>query len=207
MKPMLQLLETANLKSHKEMNEYSCYLCQIPIKTAKQLVNHVKGRPHREVFESRKRNEKRYDYNRDNPGRYRQVDQEPEVTLRRSTRRVQHTRERYVLHQNNYIESGDNRVNSHIGPGPDCSSEDYEQEPPDNPTEDNPHDTYVSFQLPVRSPSLREPNLMTHSMKVEDGDAPSVIDVTPDPRMLTPTPTTEDLVRRFGDGWTELKEG
>ena len=77
---------------------------------------------------------------------------------------------------------------------------------PDDPIEDNPHDTYDSFQLPVRSPSLREPNLMTHSTKVEDDDVPRVIDVTPDPRMLTPTPTTEDLVRRYGGEWTELKE-
>ena len=48
---------------------------------------------------------------------------------------------------------------------------------------------------------------MTHSTNVEDGDVPRVIDVTLDPRMLTQTPTTEDLGRRFGDGWTELKEG
>jgi hypothetical protein len=94
MKPMLQLLETAKLKSRKEMNEYSCYLCQLPIKTAKQLMNHVKGRSHREVFESRKRSEKGHGYNRDNPGLHKQVNPEPGVTLRRSTRRVQHVRER-----------------------------------------------------------------------------------------------------------------
>ena len=94
MKPMSQPLETADLKPPKEMNECSCYLCQKPMKTVKQLANHIRGRKHREVFESRQRNEKGYGYNRDNPGDYRQVDQEPEVALQRSTRKVQHTRER-----------------------------------------------------------------------------------------------------------------
>jgi hypothetical protein len=47
---------------------------------------------------------------------------------------------------------------------------------------------------------------MTHSTSVESGDIPRVIDVTPDPRMLTPTPTTEDLVRRYGGEWTEVTD-
>jgi hypothetical protein len=82
MKPMLQLLETAKLKSRKEMNEYSCYLCQLPIKTAKRSMNHVRGGPHRKVFGSRKRGEKGHGYNRDNPGLHRQVNPEPGATLR-----------------------------------------------------------------------------------------------------------------------------
>jgi hypothetical protein len=47
---------------------------------------------------------------------------------------------------------------------------------------------------------------MTRLVKVEDGAVPNVTDIAPDIRVLTPTPTAEDLVRRFDDGWTELKE-
>jgi hypothetical protein len=51
------------------------------MKTVKQLVNHVQGQKHPEVFESRQKNEQGYGYNRDNPGHYEQVNQEPEVVL------------------------------------------------------------------------------------------------------------------------------
>ena len=108
--------------------------------------------------------------------------------------------------ENDYIGSGDSRVNSHIGPGPDCSSDDYEPEIPDGPLEDNPHDTYISFQLPFGPHSIREPNIVTDPTSVENGDVPRVINITPDPRMLTPIPTTEDLVRRYGSGWTEATD-
>ena len=92
-------------------------------------------------------------------------------------------------------------MNSYIGSGPDCSSKNYNQEPPDDPMEGSPRDTYASFP-----PLFREPSPMTRLVKVEDGVVPNVTDITPDIRMLTPTPTTEDLVRRLDDGWTELKE-
>ena len=205
-KPMLQSHETKPSKPRREMNEFSCYLCQLPIKTARQLMTHVNGGKHKRVFESMKRSEKGHDYNRDNPGLHRQMNPELRTTLRRSTRRTQHARERFDRHQNDYIGSGDNRVNSHIGPGPDCSSDDYEPEIPDGPLEDNPHDTYVSFQLPVGPHPIREPNIVTDPTSVENGDVPRVINITPDPRMLTPIPTTEDLVRRYGSEWTEVTD-
>ena len=208
MNSMSQPPETANLKPIKEMNEYSCYLCQRPMKTVKQLVNHVQGGKHREVFAARQRNEKGYGYSRDNPGHCKQVDQEPEIALQRPTRKVQHKRERYASHQDNrYSSRQDNRVNEYIGPGPDCGSENYDQEPPDDPWEDDPYEMYISFQSAISPTPPHELNPMTRLIKVENGDAPNVMDITPDLRMLTPTPTTEDLVRRFGDGWRELKEG
>ena len=164
-----------------------------------------------------KRSEKGHDYNRDNPGLHKQLNPEPGAALRRSTRRTQHARERFGRHQNDYIGSGDNRVNSHIGPGPDCSSDDYEPEIPDDPFEDNPSpdmyigfqlpsSTYYGFQLPVGPLSIREPNTVTDTTSVRNGDVPRVTNITPDPRTLTPIPTTEDLVRRFGDGWKEVTD-
>jgi hypothetical protein len=195
-------------KPPKKMNEYSCYLCQRPIKTAKQLMSHVQGWKHRGVYELRQRNEKGCGYNRDNPGHCEQVDQEPEIALQRPTRKAQHKRERCVSHQDNrYSSRQDNRVSNYIGPGPDCGSENYDQEPPDGPWEDDPYEMYISFQSSISSTPPHELNPMTRLIKVEDGDAPNVMDITPGLRMLTPTPTTEDLVRRFGDRWTELKEG
>jgi hypothetical protein len=38
-RPMSQPHETKPLKSRREMNEFSCYLCQLPIRTARQGVN------------------------------------------------------------------------------------------------------------------------------------------------------------------------
>ena len=35
---------------------------------------------------------------------------------------------------------------------------------------------------------------------------PRATNITPDPRALIPIPTTEDLVRRFGDGWKEVTD-
>jgi hypothetical protein len=204
--PMSQHHETEPLKSQKEMNEFSCYLCQLPIKTAKQLMNHVNGKKHRGVFESMKRDERGYDYNRDNPGLRRKANPELGTTLRRSTRRKQHARERFDRHQNDYIGSGDNRVNSHIGPAPDCNSDGCEPDIPDNPIEDNPPNMYVSFQLPVGLDTIRKPNIATDQTGVGANDGPRVNNITPDPRMLTPVPTTEELVRRYGDVWTGVTE-
>ena len=169
-------------------------------------MTHVNGGKHKRVFESMKRSEKGHDYNRDNPGLHKQLNPEPGAALRRSTRRTQHARERFGRHQNDYIGSGDNRVNSHIGPGPDCSSDDYEPEIPDDPLEDNPPDMYISSQLPVGPHSIREPNTVTDTTSVKNGDVPRVTNITPDPRTLTPIPTTEDLVRRYGDGWKEATD-
>ena len=150
-----------------------------------------------------KTNEEGCDYNRDNPVLRRKANPELETTQRRSTRRKQHAKG-FDRHQNDYIGSGDNRVNSHIGPAPDCNSDGYEPDIPDDPIEDNPPDMYVSFQLPVGPDTIREPNIATDPTSVETGDVPRVINITPDPRMLTQIPTTEDLVRRYGDGWTEV---
>jgi len=66
---------------------------------------------------------------------------------------------------------------------------------------------YVSFQLPVGPDTIREANIATDSTSVENGDVPRFTNITPDPRMLTQIPTTEDLVRRYGDGWTEVTGG
>ena len=98
-------------------------------------------------------------------------------------------------------------MNSHIGPAPDCNSNDCEPDIPDDPIEDNPPDMYVSFQLPVGPDTIREANIATDSTSVENGDVPRFTNITPDPRMLTQIPTTEDLVRRYGDGWTEVTRG
>jgi hypothetical protein len=43
-----------------EMNEFSCYDCMKPIKTEKQLNNHMNGRDHRNVVDYRTRTEKGY---------------------------------------------------------------------------------------------------------------------------------------------------
>jgi hypothetical protein len=202
-RPMSLSPETKLLKSRREMNEFSCYLCHLPIRTARQLMNHVNGRKHRETFESMKTNEEGCEYNRDNPVLRRKANPELETTQRRSTRRKQHAKG-FDRHQNDYIGSGDNRVNSHIGPAPDCSSDGYEPDIPDDPIEDNPPDMYVSFQLPVGPDTIREANIATDSTSVENGNGPRFTNITPDPRILTQIPTTEDLVRRYGDGWTEV---
>ena len=43
-----------------EMNEFSCYDCMKPIKTERQLNNHMNGRDHRNVVDYRTRTEKGY---------------------------------------------------------------------------------------------------------------------------------------------------
>jgi len=216
-KQVLPPHETKPSKPKYAMNEFSCYLCQLPIRTAKQLMNHVNGRPHKRALEFMKRGEKEHDYNRDNPGTRKQTNPEPRTVLRRSTRTTQHARERFGQHQNDYIGSGDNRVNSHIGPGPDCSSDDYEPDIPDDPCGDNPSpdmymgfqppsSTYYGFQLPAGPLSIHDPNTVTGTASIRNGDVPRVVHITPDPRTLTRIPTSEDLVRRFGDGWKEVPD-
>ena len=216
-KQVLPPHETKPSKPKYAMNEFSCYLCQLPIRTAKQLMNHVNGRPHKRALESMKRSEKEHDYNRDNPGTRRQTNPEPRTVLRRSTRTTQHARERFGQHQNDYIGSGDNRVNSHIGPGPDCSSDDYEPDIPDDPCGDNPSpdmymgfqppsSNYYGFQLPAEPLPIHDPNSMTGTASTRNGDVPRVVHITPDPRTLTRIPTSEDLVRRFGDIWEEVPD-
>ena len=47
-------------RSRYEMNEFSCYDCMKPIKTGKQLHNHLNGRDHRNVVDYRERTEEGY---------------------------------------------------------------------------------------------------------------------------------------------------
>jgi hypothetical protein len=49
-----------NTKSSYKMNEFSCYDCMKPIKTRKQLCNHLNGRGHRNVVDFRERTEEGY---------------------------------------------------------------------------------------------------------------------------------------------------
>ena len=121
--------------------------------------------------------------------------EDPELSLSREPTRVtRHLGEGYIFHLNN-------RVNSHCGPGPGCDSQNYDQEPPDGPTEIGLYDTHIN---PVPSHELNSIAELTHKGR---GDAPRVTDITPSCGMVDPTPSTDELVRRLGDGWTELKEG
>ena len=166
-------------KSRYKMGEFSCYDCMKPIKTRKQLCNHLYGRDHRNVVDYRERTEEGYvpdrgrspfgvalpswrheqetrtvneilepdgvrnaDYQdwfdqcafRDDQGRLVSSHLPPPS---RAHHHEHHTggegpptsrelRERYVLHRTL-------RVNEYCGPGPDCDSSNYEQEPPDDP--------------------------------------------------------------------------
>ncbi len=65
---------------------------------------------------------------------------------------------------------------------------------------------YIGFQLPVGPHSIREPNTVTDTTSVRNGDVPRVTNIIPDPRTLTRIPTSEDLVRRFGDIWEEVPD-
>ena len=47
---------------------------------------------------------------------------------------------------------------------------------------------------------------MPRPMHVRNGDAPRVTDVTPNRGMVDPTPSTEELVRRLGEGWEVLQQ-
>ena len=47
----------------QELNEHSCYLCKRRMRNPKHLESHIRGRKHREVFESRQMNEQRRGYN------------------------------------------------------------------------------------------------------------------------------------------------
>ena len=94
-----------------------------------------------------------------------------------------------------------NRVNSHCGPGPDCDSRNYDQEPPDGPSEIGLYDSYID---PIPSHEL---NSIARLMNEGGNVAPQVKDITPNRGMVNPTPSTDELVRRLGDGWEDLKEG
>ena len=48
------------MRPRYEMNEFSCYDCMKPMKTGKQLHNHLNGRDHRNVVDYRERTEKGY---------------------------------------------------------------------------------------------------------------------------------------------------
>ena len=59
------------------------------------------------------------------------------------------------------------------GPGPGCDSQNYDQEPPDGPTEIGLYDTHIN---PVPSHEL---NSIARPIHEGRGDAPRVTDITP----------------------------
>jgi hypothetical protein len=162
------------------------------MKNIKHLEKHFRGRKHREVLESTQMNERRRGYNRCNPRRHGSLAEETGGTQQRPPRTIKHPGEECTFHLNN-------RVNSYSGPGPDCSSQNYDQEPPDGPSEIGLYDAYID-------PTPYRINSMPIPMHVRNGDAPRVTDVTPNRGMVDPTPSTEELVRRLGEGWEVLQQ-
>ena len=102
--------------------------------------------------------------------------------------------EGYTFHLNN-------RVNSYCGPGPDCDSQNYDQEPPDGPSEIGLYDVHIN---PVPSHELNSIARLIHK---GENDVPRVTDITPSCGMVNPTPSTDELVMILGGGWENLKEG
>ena len=134
------------------------------MKNIKHLEKHFRGRKHREVLESMQMNERRRGYNRDNPHRHERLAEEPGGTQQRPFRTIKHPGEEYTFHLNH-------RVNSYSGPGSDYNSQNYDQEPPDGPSEIGLCDAYID-PAPYRINSIPRP------IHVRNGDAPRVADVT-----------------------------
>ena len=146
------------------------------------------------MVEAKGMNEQGYNYHRDNPcrsecplGGSRFVNQEPAEGTR-------YLGEEYTFHVRN-------RVNSYCGPGPDCDNQNYDQEPPNGPSEIGLYDSLIVLVPP------QELNSITRLINEGGNVAPQVKDITPSRGMVNPTPSTEELVRRLGDGWDDLKQG
>ena len=171
----LSWLDSPPVKGTKprfKMGEFSCYDCMKPIRTKKQLCNHLYGRNHLNVVGYRERTEEGYVPDRGrsprgvalpsrrheqetrnmndiiepdgvrNAGYHEWFDQcafqddqgrlvsshpsPPSRAHHQGHPTSREPRERYVLHRTL-------RINDYCGPGPDCDSSNYEQEPPDDP--------------------------------------------------------------------------
>ena len=165
----------------------------------KHLEQHIRGWKHKRVLESWSMNAHRESYHRDNPRHHEYPSGRSRVVIQEPTRVNRQLKEGHPSHWNNRVHRYCGP--DYCGPGPDCDSQNDNREPPDDPAETGLYGMYTN-QVPSH-----ELNLITKLVHEGRDDTPRVIDITPNCGKEDPTPSTDELVRRLGDGWKELKEG